>query len=237
MELGNGFVDCFQQGGGFCSLTHGDGHIGGFLSGGNHLQIGLRMLCHVVGVGDDGIQGGIHPALENHGQGFIQGVHAVAGGTVILRQIHVSRGDGIGGLLPLQILKGFDVLIVAPDNQSGADVGVGIGEIVLLGALRGDLHAVDHNVVPAGIHAREQAIPFSRNDFSLDSQLFGDGPGHLHVEAHQLIIFVHKGPGGPVPFQADDDGAPLLDFGEQILVGGSGQGQQRCQHQKGQQGG
>ena len=197
------------------------------------------MLGHVVGEGHIGIQGGIHPALEHHGQGLVQGGHAGDGGTVLLSQGHVSGGDGVGSGLALQVLKGLDILVVAADNQRGADVGIGIGEVILFAAVGGDLHAVDHDVIPAGIHTREQAVPLTGDNFRLHAQFGGNGLRHLHIEAHQCVALAHKGPGCPVALQADDDGTPFLDLGQKIgrrgsFAAGGQQGgqQQNRQHQR-----
>ena len=174
------------------------------------------MLVQVVVEGHVGVQCGIRPALKDHLDGFVQGVHAGAGGAVLLRQLHVGAADGVGGGLPLQVLKGSDGVVVGFHHQRGADVGVGGAEIIGLLPAVGDVHAVDDHVIPSGLHTGQQTVPLSFHEGGLHPQLFGNGLAHLYIVAHQGIGIVVEGPGGPVALQGNDQLALALDLGQPV---------------------
>ena len=85
-QLVDGVVDGFQQGGAVVALAQGDGNVGGILSLGHDLKVGIRMDVQVIVEGDIRIQGGINASGSQQLDGFLQGVDALHGGTVALSQ-------------------------------------------------------------------------------------------------------------------------------------------------------
>ena len=96
--------------------------------------------------------------------------------------------------------------------------GVGLGEVVLLLALFGDGHLVDHRVQTLGFQRREDAVPFGRLQFDLHAQLFGQGFGELDFEAGQFAVGIDETERWVSAFQTDVDHAGVLDF-LQLLTG------------------
>ena len=167
------------------------------------------MDVQIVIEGDVGVEGGVHPAGQQHLDGLVQGVHPQDLGAVALGQGHVRAGDGVGRGLAGQVLKAGDVGVVFPDGQGGVDVGVGLRKIVALGPLLRHFDAVADDVVAAGFQAGEQAVPFALHILGLQAQIFGNGPGHLPVVAHPGVGVFVVAPGRPGAFQGHDQGAAL----------------------------
>ena len=195
--------------------------MGGILSLGHDLEVGIRMDVQVIVEGDIRIQGGINAARGQQLDGFLQGVDALHGGTVALSQLHVGGSQTVGSGLALQVLKGLDFVVVLADGQSGVDVTVGGGEIISQGALIGDLHAVADHVKASSVQTGEQAVPIALHILRLHAQLFGDGAGDLHVIAHQSVALVMVAPGLPCALQCHDQLATGLN-GSQLVSRGIG---------------
>ena len=66
---------------------------------------------------------------------LVQVVHAGNIGAVLLSQLSVGAGDGVGGLFVLQIFQAVDGVVITLGDDGGAVVGVRLGEVVFLGAL------------------------------------------------------------------------------------------------------
>ncbi|MNO87759.1 hypothetical protein D3C76_791840 [compost metagenome] len=140
---------------------------------------------------------------------------------VLLHPLFVVGAQAHADLLACQVLRGLDVQLfglLLQDQRLNARDGVGLGEVVLLLALFGNGHLVDHHIQPLGLQCREDAIPFGRLNFSLDPQLLGQQLGKLDFEAAQLAVFVLEAEGRVGAFQADVDHALFLD-GLQLLAG------------------
>ena len=80
-QLIDGVVDGFQQGGAVVALAQGDGNVGGILSLGHDLEVGIRMDVQVIVEGDIRIQGRINASGSQQLDGLLQGVDALHGST------------------------------------------------------------------------------------------------------------------------------------------------------------
>ena len=181
------------------------------------------MHVHVIIERNLGVQRRVRTAGKHHRKGLIQRVHPYGGRAIALGQRHVGAGNGVGGALAVQVLKGGNAVVVAAHDQRGADVAIGGGEIILLGTLLGDLHAVGGHVVAAGIQTGEDAVPFGLHKLGGHAQLGGDGLRHLHVEAYQHVVFIVICPRSPCAFRGDNDFALRLNAGQLIFALGGGQ--------------
>ena len=183
------------------------------------------MLFGVVVEGNLSVQGSIDAAAVQQFEGLVQVVHAGNVGAVLLSQLGVGAGDGVGGLFVLQIFQAVDGVVITLGDDGGAVVGVRLGEVVFLGALLGDVHAVDHDVVTASVQTGQQAVPLALDELRLNAQLLGNQGSNFHVIADEVVVFIVVGPGGPGALHGDGDGAALPDLAQQVgRSGGIGSG-------------
>ena len=96
------------------------------------------------------------------------------------------------------------------------DVGVGVGEVVGLGALVGHFHTVAHQIVAAGVQTGKQAVPVALDILRLHAQLFCDGAGDFHIVAHQRVGLVVVAPGLPCALKGNDQLAAALNVGQLV---------------------
>ena len=76
------------------------------------------------------------------------------------------------------------------------DIGIRCREIVFLLPLLGDLHFIDNNINPAGIHTGKQGVPFGFYKLGSHSQLFCNLLRYLNVKPYQFATLVVVAVGG-----------------------------------------
>ena len=106
----------------------------------------------------------------------------------------------------------MDFVVVAADDDSSFIIGIRCGKIVFFLTLRCNTYAVYHDVVAAVVQAGEQTVPFALDEVDIDAELICDQLCNLYVVAHQLVVFIVIGPGGPGTLHGNRDAAPCLDL-------------------------
>ena len=146
---------------------------------------------------------------------LVEVVDARVGGAVALGERGVARPQRVRSGPAVEVLHGRDVRPSRGDDHD-AVVRVGLGEGVLLLALRGHRHAVGHGVVPARVEAREQAVPLALGEARLDAELGGDGARDLDVVSGEVAVLVMERPGAPGALGGEHHLAAVPDLGEQV---------------------
>ena len=89
--------------------------------------------------------------------------------------------------LPLRSSKEVMSVVIAANDQRGADIAVRRGEIVFQRAFFRHFHAVGRHIVAFGVQTGENAVPLGLRERRLHAELFCDGLRHFNVEADQLV--------------------------------------------------
>ncbi|BAI65689.1 protein chain release factor B [Rothia mucilaginosa DY-18] len=178
-------------------------------------QVGVRVLLEVLGERDGVVGGQLGAAGEHLLDGLVEAGDLDDGGAAFFHELAVVAGGTLGGAVAGN-LGGVLQARVFLHTHAGTGVCVGHGEVVLLLALLGGCHVVEHDVVAARVHAGDKRVPGGFDVLGGHAQVLGEGLGDVVLEAGELTGGVVVGVGAVGTLHADADFARGLDGLQQV---------------------